>query len=365
MKIKLLHFLLLPLLSILIFSSKIKRIMELCHLDACLYCYGDDMCQDVEKNLITLTYDSVTDIIYNLVSVKNVFFAKYKDKKVVLKKLEDESDMEQDKSVIGSLNLEVLRSMSVGTNNYLSPFCVCDNETFEVLLGNIKYKTFEHVYTLLRINAEPVLLQIFNSRENYPVPHYYGACGRLVIEENCGRPLNDIEKFSWFDRAFVAYQLLQAAYNFTENHGQFRLYLTDISPDNIVVNEDLKVRFIDLENGVLRSRAAGSFSFMNKHRTEHLENTYYYSPSSLCGHHISDHNIYGVCMLLLSKSSPWPMMEGGLLHTPPMSIINEHNVLFKNIELCVDSENELDRFELSDNIMSELKVMLSKHNINL
>lgn len=53
------------------------------------------------------------------------------------------------------------------------------------------------------------------------------------------------------DRAYLALQLLQAGKNFTFDHRQLRFYLTDVSPDNIVVDDSLKLTFIDLENMVV------------------------------------------------------------------------------------------------------------------
>ncbi|KAG5898945.1 hypothetical protein JTB14_004668 [Gonioctena quinquepunctata] len=321
------------------------------------------MCKYVKENKITFQFDSVSDFVYNVFSVKNVYFARYKDQKVVLKKLAHQSEFEQIKLV--NYSLDLLKGALIGRKDYHPPFCICNDETFNFFLKSVEYIDVQHLYTILSINVEPILLQLFSVKENFPFPHFYGFCGRLAIEENCGEPLNNIENHLWFDRAYVAYQILQAAKNFTESHSSFRLYLTDISPDNIVVGRDLKVSFIDLENAVLRLKTKGSSLHTYSHYTKHLEDSYYYSQSSLCDHHISDHNIYGVCMLLLSKNSMWPMMQGGLLHHPPKIVLDDHKRLLDNIELCVHSENEKDRFELSDVILQDLKIILHKYFHNL
>lgn len=71
------------------------------------------------------------------------------------------------------------------------------------------------------------------------------------MQEDCGMSLNSQSDIDWIDRAYLAYQLLQAAKNFTENHEHFRLYLTDVSPDNVAVNYKLHIAFVDLENAIL------------------------------------------------------------------------------------------------------------------
>lgn len=86
---------------------------------------------------------------------------------------------------------------------------------------------------------------------SWPIPHYFGACGRVVVESDCGQNLNHYADLKWKERAYLAYQLLEAAKNFTYDHPVFRIYLTDLSPDNVAVDSKLKVRFVDLENVVL------------------------------------------------------------------------------------------------------------------
>lgn len=93
---------------------------------------------------------------------------------------------------------------------------------------------------------------------SWPVPYYIGACGRLIVERDCGQSLNQQNNLKWRERAYLAYQLLQAAKNFTYDHPIFRIYLTDISSDNIVVDSSFKVTFVDLENHVLTLKTIDS-----------------------------------------------------------------------------------------------------------
>lgn len=94
-------------------------------------------------------------------------------------------------------------------------------------------------------------------RSKWPVPKHLGACGRFTAQTYCGVTLNSLKNAEWFARAYLAYQLLIAAKNFTFDHDKFAFYLTDISPDNIAVDHDLTLTFIDLENVILKLKTEG------------------------------------------------------------------------------------------------------------
>lgn len=102
---------------------------------------------------------------------------------------------------------------------------------------------------------------MLKSSDKWPVPRYYGTCGRFVVEENSGESIANRENCNWVDRAFMALQLLRAAKNFTSDHPDFRFYLTDVSPDNVVVDEHVKVTFIDLENVVITQKMSSGTKY--------------------------------------------------------------------------------------------------------
>lgn len=92
------------------------------------------------------------------------------------------------------------------------------------------------------------LFQILSAEDGWPVPKYFGACGRIVIEEYVGLPLSHYYDKPWIQRAKVVSSLLNAAYMFTFEDKQFGFYLTDVSVDNIAVDYENVAKFIDLEN---------------------------------------------------------------------------------------------------------------------
>lgn len=102
-----------------------------------------------------------------------------------------------------------------------------------------------------------LFLQLLKRRDGWPVPKYLGSCGRLIIETSCGQSLLSAADLAWTERAAIALQLLDMADRFTDAHPDFRFYLTDVSPDNIAFDFELKVAFVDLENVIINSKDKG------------------------------------------------------------------------------------------------------------
>lgn len=132
-------------------------------------------------------------------------------------------------------------------------FHTCNRNVAFQLLQAISPRNPANLWTVLHVNVEPLLLEVFRKEHQWPLPHFFGFCGRFAVEENCGVPLNYVQGVHWHHRAHMALQLLHAAEQFTSAHPKFRLYLTDVSPDNLAVNlQDFSVAFVDLEHGILQ-----------------------------------------------------------------------------------------------------------------
>ena len=97
--------------------------------------------------------------------------------------------------------------------------------------------------------------------DGWPVAKYLGACGRIIVEEYAGQMLYTYYSAPWIQRANFAHQLLVAAHNFTYSHLNFSFYLTDVSPDNIAVDGNGKIKFLDLENIILVDKNIGKGNF--------------------------------------------------------------------------------------------------------
>lgn len=81
-----------------------------------------------------------------------------------------------------------------------------------------------------------------------------------------------------------------------------RIYLTDATPDNIVVDtSSFDITFVDLDSIFV----VDSETIMNKqkiHRHEKIDcegNCFAYVPEDLCSHHLSDINLFAVCQVVV------------------------------------------------------------------
>ncbi|XP_011862154.1 PREDICTED: deleted in autism protein 1 homolog, partial [Vollenhovia emeryi] len=187
-----------------------------------------------------------------------------------------------------------------------------------------------NLWTLASINPEPLVLQILPAESGWPVLKYFGACGRIIIEEYIGLPLSDCYDKSWIQRAKIASSLLNAAYMFTFKNEKFGFYLTDISADNIAVDREDVAKFIDLENIIVVdkniSREDESKKWQKIHEnTLRLDcpNCFAFSAEDICNHHLSDHNYYAICQLLLNSGNE-NAFPGGFLHGVPINIEQQY-----------------------------------------
>lgn len=65
-----------------------------------------------------------------------------------------------------------------------------------------------------------------------------------------------------------------------------------------------------------------------------------------------------IFQLLLSSKPPWPMMLGGLLHSPPPYV--DANQLFEQIGLCVCPEQKISRFSVVETLKKIILMQLEK-----
>ncbi|XP_063915946.1 divergent protein kinase domain 2A isoform X2 [Zophobas morio] len=269
----------------------------------CPFCYGIDLCKDVDDKRITLTYKSFGDVFYNLFSVKNLYFAEYGDKRVVLKKLGHKEELDRIRRTHVAQD-DVLNFMK--SDDGVRSFRPCSKETAKTFLNEMSSNfDLDQIWTILQVNVEPLILTLL-SNQAWPVPKLYG-----------------------------------------------RLYLTDISPDNIAVDDNFTLYFVDLENVILKQKLEDNKMI---HYSEYFaDEDFVYSEEEVCQSPISDHNVYAVCRLLLSRRAPWPMMRNGLLHSPPPGVTTLHSELFSLVEECVDSKVKLNRFYIAEELIRLLK----------
>nr|XP_029736201.1 uncharacterized protein LOC115270967 [Aedes albopictus] len=158
---------------------------------------------------------------------------------------------------------------------------------------------------LMRVNAQPLLLKILKE-SNFPIPKFIFQGGFTLVESYEGETLAKFYDRPLKDRLLIANELIKASLNFTTGIYSFRFYLTDISPDNIVVHmpshRKIKVTFVDLNNVIILDSHSKR---LNQHKHTHAriycDGCFAYVQEDICTHQSSDINLFAVCQLLLEN----------------------------------------------------------------
>ncbi|XP_008478262.1 deleted in autism protein 1 homolog [Diaphorina citri] len=217
---------------------------------------------------------------------KNVYYGSYKHqssyKDIVVKKLANDNELKNFDTYIRTrfgvysnfqkmeknFKTEISKFLTTSTNDVDVKLKLCpDPHAFDILLPDghdLSSEEYIHFYTMLYVNPEPILMQILNASHGWPVPHFYGSCGRLVIVENCGTRISSLMDSDWCHRAKLARDILHLAHNLTYLHDRLSVYLTDVSLDNLVVSEEGVVKIVDLEHTIVVDRHPSSTGNENK-----------------------------------------------------------------------------------------------------
>lgn len=373
---------------------------QLTDLKKCPACFGLSICDAILNDKIVIRHKNAYATFANLFGSKNVFYATYGRDKIVLKKLAHSSELDAfDKMLCADETLAELcpnnsnrknipysidfytriiqEINSDFTSGNISNLRLCPiTDHMDDLLYNVyanngnDRKQISHAYlwTMVKINPEPLVLQILPAEDGWPVPKYFGACGRLVVEEYVGPPLSNYYREPWIRRAKIASSLLEAAQMFTYRNPQFGFYLTDVSPDNIAVDQQDNAKFIDMENIIVVDKR-----IPENNRTlewEDLEvneanfdcrNCLAFSPTDICSRHYSDHNYYAVCQHLLAQSTSSSLIPGGLLHDVPRDILSQYPNLPVLLQQCALPSSTHTRIVVGDLLREVLNEIVQKN----
>lgn len=377
----------------IIIPSLYPSVTQLTEQHKCPACYGISACHNIHK--INLLWHDINAIIFHLFGVKNVFFATYNQSKVVLKKLAHSSELKAfDVTLCKKLHLEypctnvLLNRYAADFYNYIketitsdfskddsSRLRLCptiqhlDDLFYNVHLNNKHIEPTQYLinlWTLISLNPEPLILQILPAENGWPVPKYFGACGRIIIEEYIGSPLSDYYDKSWIQRAKIASSLLNAAYMFTFKHEKFGFYLTDVSADNIAVDYKNVAKFIDLENVIVvdknisREDIPKEWHKLQKNTMQlDCPNCFAFSAKDICNHHLSDHNYYAICQLLLDSTNE-NLFPHGFLHDIPVNIQRQYPDIGYLLQQCAIPKSTNTRMFFGQRLKALLDAILEE-----
>ncbi|ODN01116.1 Deleted in autism protein 1 [Orchesella cincta] len=340
---------------------------QLSDRDKCPACFGVKMCPQIVNGQIKLKHWTKYKVT-RYVNQKNIFYGQWDDgfgqREVILKKLAHDHELDaldrticerhgrdQNCDVADTVRFlieeyshhstlrpgeQILHGEKIGNG---SDILLCPSHAkMDFLIdaatkfnkGQHKKTILANVLTNILVNPEPILLEAFPASKGWPFPIFYGACGRLVVEEYVGQPLSSFVDKPFKVRAYLALQLLKMANLFYENPTQYIIYLTDPQADNFAVVENTNiVKLVDLENLMvvdkellIQSKAkdadklAVSESVTCEDQGRYTKECFSYSVDDLCDRPRIDHNYYAVCAGLLAPGLSYDFPQG-LLHSLP------------------------------------------------
>ncbi|XP_032689439.1 divergent protein kinase domain 2A-like [Odontomachus brunneus] len=369
-------------------------VTQLAEIHKCPACYGASVCHNVHK--INISW-RISTILFYLYGTESVFFGAYNQNKVVLKKLAPPSELEAFDIVYckkfyleypcSNVSKKKLNRHIADFNDLIKKIITSDfseddssrlrlcptTRHIDDLFHNI-YLNYKHtnpieylinLWTLVSINPEPLILQILPAENGWPVPKYFGACGRIIIAEHVGLTLADYFDKPWIQRARIASSLLNAAYMFTFKNENFSFYLTDVTADNIAVDHNDEAKFIDLEHIIIvdknisPKKKSEEWHALQENRM-HLDcpNCSAFSPKEICNHYLSDHNYYVICQLLLGlgNENSFP----GFLHDIPVDIQWQSANIEYLLQQCALPTSNDSRIIFGQQLKASLDTLLKK-----
>ncbi|XP_065575296.1 divergent protein kinase domain 2A-like [Artemia franciscana] len=382
---------------------------DLLDLQKCPSCYGVNMCPAIITGEIRLV-DWSQYTIGRFMNARNVYFGDFRNSPVVMKKLGHDWELEElDNAICIASNLSVgcevnkaIRSLTKevtdeifvpdiggGPSGHIdykiqtedigngSDFLHCSSSRKTQFImdkilkknhGQHQITIIENIITLMMINEEALIGQAFPYEEGFPFPKYYGACGRLVIEELVNRTIADFVYSAWESRAAVAYRLLGLAERMTNISSNFSLYWTDVTEHNLGLDEKNNPLILDAENIIIvdleevETVRAGDWDVPFTSEGVGCESCFSYNVDNLCYHAKTDHNIYALCHGLLSPGAFSHRYPQGLLYNIPEYVLQKFPELPSLLEECKWPKNDGGRFKAATELMKileEFKDLLS------
>ncbi|XP_053618487.1 divergent protein kinase domain 2A [Plodia interpunctella] len=342
--------------SIIMFGElKSPRILQLIELSRCPACYGVSVCPEIYSNQILLESEYSWTRMFN---AKNIYYGFTKsNRKVVLKKLSHSwelkefdsklcqtwglkknckpTDLLAVKGVDEKIKSLVAYNLSVPETKPRKGlvYCPYSYSIHSLLLPVFSAQQTDYrsdiinIWTMLSINPEPIIIQAIPKSKGWRVPAFGGVCGRVELVAYEGEPLSSLMHVAWSRKLKFAAEILSAAMDFTFKHDRFRFYLMDWSIDNIVANEIDQVTFIDLEDVIVVDKHISpkkNLPHWYKRYSRQINGSgFTFSISDMCKHHLSDHNLWAACYVLVGDENPllYPMPKHVNVTRPDFAIL--------------------------------------------
>ncbi|KAK1138141.1 hypothetical protein K0M31_002624 [Melipona bicolor] len=380
--------------TIFIFQPNVHHSIE---LHKCPVCFGTSACNYIHE--VDIALRDIYSVFAYFFGIKNVFFGVFNGSRVVLKKLAQNSELDEfdrmtcedeafsdvcTKSIWRTdykinVNFRELVEKEISTSpvrNNFNGLKLCPTiRHLNTLLNNVYYNERDtdrkildvYIWVLTVLNPEPLVLQILSADEGWPVPKYFGACGRIVVEEYIGLPLTAYYNEPWLRRAKLASSLLDAAYKFTYKNENFSFYLTDVSADNVAVDSADNVKFVDLENVIVVDKSVTPTERLTTWNQLQVNTEDFscpeclaFSTTDICNHKVSDHNYYAICKILLTLNINNSILPGGLLHDMPADISESYPDIRHLIQQCAHPQTPFNRIDAGIELKKLLDIVVQR-----
>lgn len=309
-------------------NSKLAQLFQK-DLQLCKECFEDQIkeCFGIENQIVfTEGFEDSLNIMFG---VRQTRYGTFKDNnKTVIKYLGNDlkgldSILQHNESLISELFDKLFDSSRI------EGLQMCSKTVFDKVF---KTKTLSNL-VYLNVDAQPLILPILH-KHNLPVPKVFQTCGFTIFESYEGKSLTKFFYSPFKTRLQIAVQLLQAALQFTAGFDSFRVYLTDLNPDNIVYNpETKKLTFVDLDDIILVDSEENT---IESHRHEMIEcdGCFAYSQQSICAAKSSDINLFSACQFL--REDLKGDKSKGFLHPIPEDILQDFPEMLEVLDYCID-----------------------------
>ncbi|XP_063704293.1 uncharacterized protein LOC134833776 [Culicoides brevitarsis] len=289
------------------------------------------------------------------------FVSTRKGKKVVIKRLMDSDDVENMANEVNFNDVASLKKYFLDESRVGGSY-VCHPEKtikkfYEKLPKDLQNE--ELFWILLNVNAQPLIFRTFS---RLWVPQQLELIGLTSVTEFKGQSLMDFVNDSFKTRLKIAKLLLEGVLQLTSDPilEGFRIYLTDLTLDNIVfASETEKISFVDLDNVILvDSHAFKDPKTLHVHEKFECNGCFAYSIEDVCSAPTSDINIFAVCQLLLEDL--YENRSKGFLFSAEKG--ETYPEIWRELQKCVYCKQpNCDRFksasiliEIFENVLREL-----------
>lgn len=156
------------------FNTDLSLLTE---IKKCPFCYGKTLCREIDDGTLLIENTDFISIFNNFFGVKNVYYGKYKDIKVVMKKLAQNHELKRfddticnrdeicfvDDKKINFFKLITMELTKINDPNVKFKLCPDVSridkliDLHETILNDNRH---EYIWTAIKINPEPIFLQV-------------------------------------------------------------------------------------------------------------------------------------------------------------------------------------------------------------